>query len=61
MYQINTVYTLNLHNIIYQLYLNKAGNSFFKKNSFYLPIYVHSIIHNSQKVEATPVHRQINR
>ena len=24
MYQINTLYILNLHNVIYQLYLNKA-------------------------------------
>ena len=25
MYQINTLYTLNLHNVICQLYLNNAG------------------------------------
>ena len=25
MYQINTLYTSNLHNVVCQLYLNKAG------------------------------------
>ena len=30
MYHMNTLYTLNLHNVICQLYLNKAGGR--KKN-----------------------------
>ena len=34
MYQINTVYTLNLHNVKYQLYLNKSGGKFILKKEY---------------------------
>ena len=37
MYQVNTLYTLNLHNVICQLYLSKAGKNG-GNNSNYLPL-----------------------
>lgn len=32
-FQINTLYTLNLHNVICQLYLSKAGEKWIKESS----------------------------
>lgn len=33
MYQTNTLYTLNLHNILYQLYLNKSEKEQYRKET----------------------------
>ena len=40
MYQINTLYTLNLHNVLCQLYFSKAG----KKRFFSISILYFSLI-----------------
>ena len=41
--QINTLYILNLYNVIYQLYLNKAGRK--KEIYIYIYIYIYTYTH----------------